>query len=532
MTSQRRRTLTSVTVADQVPELLGSLGITAVFGIPGGAIAPVWDALARSDIDLLHFRHEAGAAFAATEAYFATGAPVAVCVTSGPGITNAITGLHAARSDGAKIMLISGATPKHLRGRHPFQETGPDVLGPELFAAGPLFHHAALIDGDLADVARPLAEGFGGIGGFVAHLSITRDAQSRAATRLLPSRPLAVPGRRLPPPDMALVKEIAHLVSTERMMLWVGFGARHAAGEIVELAERTGTQVVCSPRAKGIFPEQHPAFAGVTGLAGGAVVDRPDRVLVLGSRLGEMTSFWSPKLVPARGFLHVDIDDEVPGSAYPEVPTVSVRADIGELVRGVLAELPATAARVTPDRSVLPEPPARAGRVRPRMLMAAVQRVVVDGSRAIVLAEAGNSMGHMVAGVVGAAHAVGGKSVAIVGDGAMLMNCEISTAVQYRIPAVWIVLNDSAYGMVRQGMTAEGYRAEGVGMPRTDFAMLARAMGAEGARVATEAELDDALAAAMAADGPFVLDVLVDDTCQAPIGRRVASLASQTQTVE
>ncbi|SFR30158.1 acetolactate synthase-1/2/3 large subunit [Lentzea waywayandensis] len=534
------------TLAEQVPELLGLLGVTAGFGIPGGTVAPTWDAIARSPLELLHFRHECGAVFAAVEAYFATGAPVAVCVTGGPGITNAITGLHAARSDGAKVLLVSGATPKWSWGRHPFQETSPAALGADMFTEGPLFHYAALVDNELTDVVAPLAAGMRGPGGFVAHLSLTRDGQLSGATRPLrlpPDSPQA-------PPDPAMVALVADFLRAEHMTLWLGFGARHAASEIRELVERTGTRVLCSPRAKGIFPERHPAFVGVTGLAGGAFTDHPHRMLVLGSGLGEMTSFWSPDLVPPRGFVHVDLDEDVPGSAYPGVPLIPVHCEIRAFLREVLDALPARTAEPPPGRRARPVEAPRSGPVRPQVLMAAVQRVIVDGSDATVLAEAGNSflwagrhlefdtaryrvstgfgaMGHAATGVLGAAHAVDGKAVAIVGDGALLMNNEISTAVQYQIPAVWVVLNDSAYGMVRQGMTAEGLRPEGVRMPRTDFVGLARAMGADGITVTDETELDQALAVALAAPGPFVLDVLVDDTCSAPMGERVASLTSQ-----
>jgi acetolactate synthase I/II/III large subunit len=125
------------------------------------------------------------------------------------------------------------------------------------------------------------------------------------------------------------------------------------------------------------------------------------------------------------------------------------------------------------------------------------------------------------------AMARGGKAVALAGDGAMLMNSEVSTAVQHNVPAVWIVLNDSAYGMIHQGMAALQLPSPDTAIPTTDFAMIAKGMGAEGVRVEREADVAQALAQAMAAKGPFVVDVVIDPTVKAPAGRRFKSLDDQ-----
>jgi acetolactate synthase-1/2/3 large subunit len=183
--------------------------------------------------------------------------------------------------------------------------------------------------------------------------------------------------------------------------------------------------------------------------------------------------------------------------------------------------------------------------------MEAIQRVVVEGSDAVVMTEAGNSfawgthalqfrepgryrvstsfgsMGHAVAGVVGAALGRGGKAVAIAGDGAMLMNSEVSTAVQYRARAVWIVLNDARYGMIHQGMQVQGFEPVETLFPAADFVMIARGMGADGVRVEREEDLQAALETAMAAAGPFVVDVVIDPEEPAPFLQRIKSLIEQ-----
>ena len=198
---------------------------------------------------------------------------------------------------------------------------------------------------------------------------------------------------------------------------------------------------MCSPRAKGIFPENHPLFVGVTGMGGHDTVQSymtqsaPRRILVLGTRLGEPTSFWNPAMVPAEGFIHVDVDPDVPGVAYPEAFTLPVRADIGMFVAAMLRKLPA----ITNDASsVSMTCHVRCGshleslagtKIRPEVLMQAIQRVAIERHDCLIMAESGNSftwathylrftkagryrvstgvgsMGHFATGVVGAAFA-------------------------------------------------------------------------------------------------------------------------------
>jgi acetolactate synthase-1/2/3 large subunit len=134
-------------------------------------------------------------------------------------------------------------------------------------------------------------------------------------------------------------------------------------------------------------------------------------------------------------------------------------------------------------------------------------------------------MGHAAAGVVGAALGSGRRAVAVVGDGALLMQNEINTAVKYGARATWIVLNDARYGICAQGMQALGLHAD-ASFPRVNFAALAYAQGAQGIVVRSELELDDALREALRADGPCVVDVQIDADCRAPADLRNASLAS------
>lgn len=553
----------STRVADVLATLLADLGVTTAFGVVGGGVAPISDALNRHGrIRVVHTRHESGAAFAAVEASLASGRPVVVFATTGPGITNAITGLFVARREGAQVIFVSGMTPASKRDRWVLQESGPCSLLGGLYTAGPLFHYAAVVEHpDQLDVSvRRLARGLRRPEGFVAHVAVPTGVQSMDLATM-PRPPHVDELRTERMLDAHDVTRCAALLQRGRSMLWVGYGARHCSRLVKELAERLGAPVMSTPRGKGIFPETHGLYVGVTGLGGHegpAQTVRtlaPDHILVLGTRLGELSSGWDENLLPRESLIHVDIDPEVPGLAFPETPTLGIQAELRTFIGALLEALPLVMERRALE---LPahEPPLeqsrrRLGPVRPTVLMDAIQRIVVDETEAIVVAEAGNSfawtnnllrfsrpgryranmgwgsMGHGAAGVLGAAMHHADKAVAISGDGAMLMNCEISTAVQYGLPVVWVVLNDSQYGMVEHGMRSAGYQPVETAIPRTDFAEFARSMGADGVRIESEEDLDAALRRAMDAKGPFVVDVVIDPDAAAPVGSRLNNLRDQ-----
>jgi acetolactate synthase I/II/III large subunit len=561
LVNPRNQQLIEPTVANSIVQILTGLGVCHAFGIGGGAIASMWEALEQSSIDVLHFRHEAGAAFAAMEAYFANNSPVAIFTTTGPGIINALTGIAAARYDGAKVILISACTSERNEGKWAFQETSLNTMPEELFSNGKLFNYAHRINSsnELPEIAQQLAIGFSKPGGFVAHLSISSEVQTSNGCHIFPDKsklPLFIP-------DDKVINQVSKILSTESFAIWVGFGARDAAKEILQLAERTGAAVMSSPRGKGIFPENHPQYLGVTGFAGHDSVleymksTPPQRILVLGTRLGEFTSFWNPVMIPPKGFIHVDVDSQVPGVAYPNANTFPVIDDIKQFLSILLGKL-SIRQNNSPVQSkfqnlTFQEENSNSykGLVRPQVLMNAIQKIIVEASNAIVIAEAGNSfawtthhlkfsekkrwrvstgfgaMGHATTGVLGAAIANGGKAIAVVGDGAMLMNNEINTAVQYNIPAVWIVLNDSSYNMCSQGMKKLGYGSANTQISSTDFVMLARSMGANGICVDNESQLETALLKAMNSTIPLVIDVKINPSETAPIGKRLFSLMKQ-----
>jgi acetolactate synthase-1/2/3 large subunit len=549
------------TGAAQLARALAELGATHAFGLLGSAIAPVYDALHEVGLRVVHARHEAGAVFMAIEGQRATGRPAVVFTTTGPGLTNTLTGLAAAADEGARLVVVAAATERSRLGHGAFQETGPEALA--LLDALPSSPTRRL--GRYVDDAAALGEALDAVEhglrrpeGFVALLLVTPAAQQGPGPAERPRRSLGPLPRELP--DPALVERAAARLASGPFVVWAGRGAQGAADAVRALVERTGARVMCTPRGKGIVDERHPAYLGVTGLGGHERVARtlaaarPAHVLVLGSRLGEMSSFFDAGLVPTEAFVHVDLDERAFGAAYPAARTLGVRADVGDFLRALLPLLPAPGASARPEErapAVPPLPPldepqvgGGAGVPTPADVFAALQQVVVDPTDLPVMAEAGNafawaphvlrlarpgrlllstrfgSMGHFATGVVGAALCTGRPALAVVGDGALAMNDEISTAVEHSARAIWVVLNDARYGMVEHGMRAVGLAPRGLAFPEIDFAAVAAARGAAGLRVRDVDGLVPALRVALASPRPVVVDVRVDPTMPPPFGRR------------
>lgn len=549
------------TVAKALIEQLAAFGVRSAFGVSGGAIAVLFDAVLESSLGLCHFRHESGAVFAATEAYFASNDPVMVFTTTGPGLLNALTGLYAARGEGAKLVLVSGHTNGTHRGRGATQETSSFTMPQDyLYGRGPLFDLAVRVDhcDELSEVFRRIGNGLAAPGGFIAHISLPMAIQSSPVEQNILRLPAAIAAG----PQQAVVEDCARWLREGSMAIWLGFGARKASVAIRELVSKTGAAVFHSPRAKGIVSERDPHVIGVTGLGGHSRVlqymrdQRPQRILVLGTKLGEPTSFWDVDMLPCEGFIHVDLDPEVPGAAFPEFETLGVQAEIGAFVEAVLGQLtdnePRRHSQARPLRTSNEYDYQPEGNVRPQAIMHALQKVVVDRTDAIVLAECGNSfawcnqylefeesgryrvsifagsMGHAATGVVGAAIATDNTALAVVGDGSMLMLSEVGTAVQYGAKAIWVVLNDAGYGMCRDGHGALGLCSDELSFSqRTDFSAWAKSMGAGAELVSTETQLEAALCRALAAQGPYVLDVIIDPTQPSPLVERFKSLIRQ-----
>lgn len=545
-------------VAEHLVRILWTLGVRVMFGVTGREITPVWSALQASRftnwrIVTIHTRRESGAGYAAIGSWAQTRLPAGVYTTTGPGITNAITALETARAAGAKLILVTPLTPVENRNRLAIQSTGlGGYFSLDVHVPGRLFDVVELIESpaQLEPLAGRLATGLARPGAFLAHIAIPAALQEEM-TELAP----VVPRRRRSAGtlDPASADDIVERLRDKRFVVWVGYGARHDAPAIRRLLDLTGAPVMSTPRGLGIA-DRHAQFIGTTGNGGrdstveAFVRYAPEIVLVLGTAMDEASSGWLPEFVAPGGFIHVDTDDTKFGRAYPQAQTFEVQAEVGTVLDAILARShrlvhrEPLARRVNPPRLTLVPADERA--IHPATVMGAIQRVVLDATTIPVLADAASSMfwatrhlifddparwfvenawgavGNAVAAVLGFAIGRDGPALAIVGDHAMQMEDEINTAVAYGIHAIWLVINDSGMGIVERGMATDGWPYRDTAFPPTDFAAVAVAKGARGRRVTREEDLDDALREAIAAAGPFVIDVVVDATAAAPIGAR------------
>jgi acetolactate synthase-1/2/3 large subunit len=571
MTATPAGTRTVTTFAAAFAAALEDLGVRRAFGISGGAISFFWSALGGTGIEVTHFRHESGAAFAACEASIESGAPVVIFVTTGPGLTNVLTGIYAARHEAAQVVLVSASTERAMYGRRPIQETGPRTLPQDgIFTAGPLFDYAAVVTstGQFPALIDALTDGLTRRPGFVAHISLTLSVQREEIDRVV--RPSLSTTRRVRDrgdPAEHAAAEAYTLLRDQPWVLWIGGGTRQLSGPVRRLAHAAGVPVMATPRGKGVIAEDDPAYLGVTGFAGHQSVltylehHRPAYTLVLGTAMGDFASGYNPSYAPASAFIHVDVDPSAHGQAYPAVKTIPVLCEAGafcdrlsELFAAEPEPRPRPSLRVAPfDHDGLPT---GGGLIDPSHVMAVVQSVFVDNG-VLVMAETGNalawainqlrfadplgwrapsglvgSMGHFSSGVVGAALVSSRKAAALVGDGSMLMLNEVSTAVHTDAAAIWVVLNDSRYNMCAQGAVVLGLTNVDCSMPVTDFAALGRALGATGITVQHPDELTASLTEALHATGPVVVDVRIDPERGAPTKGRNAGLLRDSATKE
>lgn len=568
--------------AEALLDILESEGVEYIFGVPGGPLTGLFEAMAdRRKIRLVLAKHEGGAAFMAASYARVSGKLAVCCGTSGPGATNALTGVASAHADSLPVLLLTGQVSTAVFGKGAIQESsafGIDLV--QLFKPitklSAMLPSAARIPDTVRAAIRTATSGRPG----AVHLSMPADMLRQ------PIRYQSLhPGQyrtSAQPVDLDAVEQAARLLATaHRPMLLAGHGVAlgRAADALLELARAFQIPVATSPKGKGVFPEDHPLSLGVLGFGGHELAERYlrapdlDLLLVVGSSLNEfVTDAWTLP-IGAQRLVQIDIDPTVIGRNFP------VEVGIVGHAAAALRELTERAARIASDtlRSTPPashsrvplDPLRELRRITPRHLAPEAlesdsvplkpQRLVRElraamPGDALLFVDNGNSilwgthyfevrrpytyfidlglasMGSAVAGVVGGALAAPGKpAVALVGDAAFAMNgFEVHTAVEQRLPIVWVVLDNGGHGMVHQGDTLMKGRDLGVSLYQVpiDAAAMAQSVGARGVRVKSPAEFRAAITEALALGEPTVIDALIDPKEVAPtLVKRVESLA-------
>jgi len=530
-------------VADVIVDTLRELGVTTYYGIPGGAISPIYDALIDApDTHLVTTRHETGAVFMAAGQAVSGGPLACVLMTSGPGVTNAMTGLASAKADGVPLIAIAGEVPHTNFGRGALQEGsihGLDTVG---MVRSVTKYAASIVNPKSASnvVRRAVATARSGRQGPV-FLSLPIDVAQTEVVSTRVSADVAT-GFAF---DAALLDEVVTLLrGARRGFILVGSGARHpeAVANVRALAEALALPVATTPKAKGLFPESHPLALGVFGYAGhpsahAYAASDVDVVLAVGCGFGETsTNSWRAPLAPNAVFAQIDIDGSQIGKNY--------HVDYGLVgpAHQVLAQL---LARVVPRPQDAPPPPAggvdrlpyaprperplHPARVVTRLqavlppdamftvdigehLLFALHYLVIDRPDTFFGALGLGSMGSGIGAAVGVALAHPGRRVvSLSGDyGFQMYGVELATCVEQRLPVVFVIFNDSRMRMVENGQRTVYGRGNIAGGPPVDFAALARAHGAQGLLVRTEDDFDALPEVLAGLDGPLVVDVRTD----------------------
>ncbi len=540
--------------AEILIEALCYEGVDTIFGYPGGAVLHIYDELWRARERITHYlvRHEQGAVHMAEGYARATGRVGVVLVTSGPGATNAVTGIANAYMDSTPIVVITGQVPKHLIGTDAFQEV--DTVG----ITRPCVKHNYLVR-DVQDLAAVVREAFhlakSGRPGPVV-IDIPKDV---TAARTPYSRldhvgfPFSASRRKPSRGDVALA--IKTILSSRRPVLYVGGGiANSGADDSLRLfAEKLHLPVAPTLMGLGGFQSGHPLCLGMLGMHGtyaaNMSVAESDLLIALGVRFDDRVTGKLATFAPQASIIHVDIDPANIGKNV--APTLSIAADAQEVLNAFeeyinqldSEELNQSVAarepwwdRIKAWQSAQPlRYTGSLNQIKPQSVIRELHQLTKG--EAIITTDVGQhqmwvaqfypftrtrqlitsgglgTMGFGLPAAVGAQLAFPNKTVvAVVGDGGFQMtNQELATAVQYGLPVKILIMNNGYLGMVRQWqeMFYERTYSEVDISVAPDFVKLAEAYGAAGFRASHPDELRDVLAAGLNHKGVAVMDIVV-----------------------
>ena len=549
----------TMTGAQIVLKSLQDQGVEHIFGYPGGAVLPIYDEIFQQDaVEHILVRHEQGATHAAEGYARSTGKPGVVLVTSGPGATNAVTGLTDALMDSIPMVCITGQVATHLIGNDAFQEA--DTVG----ITRPCTKHNYLVK-SADDLPRILHEAFhvattGRPGPVV--VDIPKDVQFAEAKYM---RPAAVQHKTYKPQlkgDIeAIYTAVEHISKAKKPMFYSGGGVINSGPQasqlLREFVKLTGFPITSTLMGLGAFPSADPQWLGMLGMHGtyeaNLAMHDCDVMINIGARFDDRITGRLDGFSPNSTKIHIDIDpSSINKNVVVDVPIVG---DVAHVLEDMLRVWKSRAAE--PDKKALADWWAEIETWRARKCLAyrkdsksikpqyAVERLyeLTKGPNTYITTEVGQhqmwaaqyyrfeepnrwmtsgglgTMGYGIPAAVGVQVAHPDALVIdIAGEASVLMTMqEISTAVQYRLPVKIFILNNEYMGMVRQWqeLLHGGRYSSSYSEALPDFVKLAEAYGATGIRAEKPDELDDAIRRMMQTKGPVIFDCIVtkDENC-------------------
>ncbi|WP_298811056.1 acetolactate synthase 3 large subunit [uncultured Sphingomonas sp.] len=542
--------------ADILVEALVDLGVEVVFGYPGGAVLPIYDALFRAQkIKHILVRHEQAATHAAEGYARSTGKPGVVLVTSGPGATNAITGITDAMLDSIPMVVITGQVPTHLIGSDAFQEADTVGITRHCTKHNYLVKDPAILGATIHEAFHIATSGRPG----PVVIDIPKDVQVATAAY---SKPGPIQHKTYRPAlkaDRGAIEQAVEMIAAaERPVLYTGGGVINsgpaAAQLLVELARITGAPVTSTLMGLGAYPASSPQFLGMLGMHGtyeaNWAMNQADLIVNIGARFDDRVTGRLDAFAPNSRKIHVDIDrSSINKTVRIDLPIV---ADAGRAMEDMIRvwksrqyakpDLSAWWARIAEWRAKdsLAFPEDETGGLRGEIMPQRAVRALWEAThqrQPIITTEVGQhqmwaaqyfgfelpnkwltsgGLGTMGYGLPAAIGAQLGNPNALVidiaGEASIQMNIqELATATQYRLPVKVFILNNEYMGMVRQWqeLTYESRYSESYSDSLPDFVRLAEAYGWKGIRIERPDQLDSGIADMLAHDGPVMVDCRV-----------------------